>query len=162
MRRTNIAGGVVVNGESGVVVVSQSGVSWSLPKGHVRKGENMLRAALREIEEETGIGTDQLEYIGPLGRYKRYKTRKDGNGENRAELKSMHMFLFRTEQKELKATDPKNPEVRWVLREEVCNLLTHPKDKEFFASILGRLRQDARKQAPTRIRAGEWPLHGTL
>ena len=29
---------------------------WDLPKGHIEQGEDSLSAALREIEEETGVG----------------------------------------------------------------------------------------------------------
>ncbi len=31
---------------------------WDLPKGHVDPGETDLECALRELEEETGIGVD--------------------------------------------------------------------------------------------------------
>ena len=31
------------------------GKHWDFPKGHVEKGEDVIQAALRELEEETGI-----------------------------------------------------------------------------------------------------------
>ncbi|MBX3422875.1 MAG: NUDIX domain-containing protein [Pirellulaceae bacterium] len=34
---------------------------WDLPKGHIDPGEDLLTAALRETEEETGIGSQQVE-----------------------------------------------------------------------------------------------------
>ncbi|MEM7782191.1 MAG: NUDIX domain-containing protein [Planctomycetota bacterium] len=34
---------------------------WDLPKGHVDPGETNLQCALRELEEETGISTDDIE-----------------------------------------------------------------------------------------------------
>jgi len=46
------------------------------------------------------------------------------------------MFLFKTQQSYLKPVDPENPEAKWLKKEEVANLLTHPKDKEFFLSIM--------------------------
>ena len=49
------------------------------------------------------------------------------------------MFLFRTSQRELKPIDPDNPEARWVNKSEVADLLTNPKDKEFFRSIISKL-----------------------
>jgi 8-oxo-dGTP pyrophosphatase MutT (NUDIX family) len=33
---------------------------WDLPKGHLDKGETAEQAALRELEEETGIGPHQI------------------------------------------------------------------------------------------------------
>lgn len=38
--------------------------NWGLPKGHVERGETPAEAALREVREETGIGT--LELLEPL------------------------------------------------------------------------------------------------
>jgi bis(5'-nucleosidyl)-tetraphosphatase len=34
---------------------------WDLPKGHIEAGEDILTAALRETEEETGIPTTSIE-----------------------------------------------------------------------------------------------------
>lgn len=133
MIHTESAGGVVVNPEGRVLLVSQHGTSWSLPKGHLEEGETPLEAALREIREETGV--TRLEFVRPLGSYTRHRLGPDG-GEDRSELKTIHLFLFRTDETELAPLDPANPEARWVGRESVDGLLTHAKDKEFFASII--------------------------
>lgn len=130
---TYTAGGVVLNTEGDVLVVSQRGDSWSLPKGHVDEGEETLEAVKREVKEESGIST--LHLVKELGTYERYKIGKDGIGEDTSELKHITIFLFTTTEKELRPEDPHNPEARWVKKEEVANLLTHPKDREFFLSI---------------------------
>ncbi len=129
MKRTESAGGVVVNRSGLVLVVSQLGVSWSLPKGHVEAGEDRLAAARREIHEESG--TTELELVEALGSYARYKLSATG-GEDYSELKTIHMFLFRTTQDALKPIDPDNPEAVWAEPERVTSLLTHPKDREFY------------------------------
>ncbi len=49
------------------------------------------------------------------------------------------MFLFKAQEISLKPIDPKNPEARWVQKENVPDLLTHPKDKEFFLSIQSKI-----------------------
>jgi len=41
---------------------------------------------------------------------------------------------------ELKPSDNAHPEARWVAKNEVYNLLTHPKDKAFFQDILFELK----------------------
>ncbi|HEX8118377.1 MAG TPA: NUDIX domain-containing protein, partial [Pyrinomonadaceae bacterium] len=130
---TESAGGVVLNAEGLVLLVSQQGTSWSLPKGHVEAGESPLEAARREIREETGV--TRLEYVRPLGSYTRHRLGADG-GEDRSELKTIHLFLFTTDETRLAPEDPDNPEARWVERGRVADLLTHAKDKEFFASVL--------------------------
>jgi len=132
MKKTRSAGGVVLNGDGEVLVVSQRGKSWSLPKGHIDRGEDALTAAKREIYEESGIR--DLELVRELGTYERNKISLD-EGEDRSERKAITMFLFRTREKELKPVDPDNPEARWVERSQVAPLLTHEKDKEFFRRV---------------------------
>jgi len=129
MRKTRSAGGVVTNDADEVLVVSQQGTSWSLPKGHIDAGEDALAAARREIYEESGVR--DLELIRELGSYERYKIGVNG-GDDRSERKVITMFLFRTREKLLKPVDRDHPEARWVERSKVALLLTHERDKEFF------------------------------
>jgi ADP-ribose pyrophosphatase YjhB (NUDIX family) len=132
MKKTRSAGGVVTNEEGAVLVVSQCGKSWSLPKGHIDAGETALVAAKREIYEESGVR--DLELIRELGSYERHRIGVNGH-DDRAELKVITMFLFRTGAKSLRPVDPDNPEARWVERSKVASLLTHEKDKEFFRRV---------------------------
>ena len=129
MKRTQCAGGVVLNKKGLVLLVSQRGNSWCFPKGHIDKGEDPLTAARREIHEESGV-TD-LKLIKNLGSYERYKGSLS-RSEDTSEFKTIHMFLFSTSQEKLQPLDPCNPEARWVDRKKVANLLTYRKDKEFF------------------------------
>ncbi len=48
------AGGVVTN-KTGKVLFIYRNKKWDLPKGKVEKGETLEQAALREVEEETGV-----------------------------------------------------------------------------------------------------------
>ncbi|OGW92419.1 MAG: hypothetical protein A3D28_05675 [Omnitrophica bacterium RIFCSPHIGHO2_02_FULL_63_14] len=129
------AGGVVLNPYGEVLVVNQNGNSWSLPKGHIDPGEDVLDAARREIREESGIGS--LRLIKGLGSYERFRIGVDGR-EDRSELKLIHMYLFTTDETALKPVDPQNPEARWVKKGEVAKLLTHKKDKAFFKALLSK------------------------
>jgi ADP-ribose pyrophosphatase YjhB (NUDIX family) len=136
MVRTRSAGGVVTNEAGEVLVVSQRGSSWSLPKGHIDAGEDALSAARREIYEESGIR--DLELVRELGRYERQKIGVNG-GEDGSELKAITMFLFRTRETRLRPVDPDNPEARWVEKSQVAGLLTHEKDKEFFRGVKAQI-----------------------
>jgi 8-oxo-dGTP pyrophosphatase MutT (NUDIX family) len=49
------AGGIVYNENHEILFIKRLG-KWDLPKGKVEKGESMDQAALREVEEETGLG----------------------------------------------------------------------------------------------------------
>jgi 8-oxo-dGTP pyrophosphatase MutT (NUDIX family) len=49
------AGGLVVEGDRILLISTQSGRRWQLPKGHIEIGETAEQAALREVREETGV-----------------------------------------------------------------------------------------------------------
>lgn len=136
MLETKVAGGVVLNREGEVLIVNQNNDSWSLPKGHLEDGEDALEAAKREIQEESGVS--ELKFVKDLGSYKRYKIGKH-EAEDKSELKEIFVFLFHTDQINLRPVDPANPEARWVDKEDVVNLLTHQKDKEFWLSVKDKL-----------------------
>ena len=54
--RVEAAGGVVVDGDGRVCLVHRPRYDdWSLPKGKLDAGESFEQAALREVEEETGL-----------------------------------------------------------------------------------------------------------
>lgn len=132
MKKTRSAGGIVLNGKF-VLIVNQHGNSWSLPKGHIEENENGVEAAKREIFEESGIS--DLHYVKELGVYERYRIGKGGKGEDKSELKIIHLYLFKTSQQELKPKDPDISEAKWINKYEVVNYLKHPKDKEFYLSV---------------------------
>ena len=53
------AGGIVINEEDKLLAIYRMGW-WDLPKGKIDKGEDEPTAALREVQEETGISTIEL------------------------------------------------------------------------------------------------------
>ncbi len=58
------AGGVVIRKNSGtleVLLIKDRFGRWTWPKGHIEPGETPERAALREINEETGLNTLRVE-----------------------------------------------------------------------------------------------------
>lgn len=133
MKQTYSAGGIVLNNQGKVLVVNQNGNSWSLPKGHIDEGEDALTAAAREIKEESGVS--HLRLVRKLPSYSRYRLGLSG-GDDTSELKKISMFLYTTDQHELNPEDPDNPEAVWVEPRKVPDLLTHPKDKEYFMEVL--------------------------
>ena len=137
MKEVQVAGGVVLNARNEVAVVKNRDEFWSLPKGHIEDGEDAIKAALREIEEETGLA--DLVFVRELGFYERYRG-KVGGGDDVSEHRTIHMFLFTTQEMTLTPQDSYNPEAEWVPQENVTVKLTHPKDKEFFEGIKDSLK----------------------
>lgn len=135
-RRTVSAGGVVLNARGQVLVVSQPGNTWSLPKGHLETGEDGLTAARREIYEESGVA--RLEWLGELGCYDRPRIGLLGEDDH-SELKTIHFFLFRALDEQLAPIDPLHKEARWLDPLAAVDQLTHPRDRQFLADVLPRL-----------------------
>lgn len=59
-RIVEAAGGIVFNEKYEILFIKRLG-RWDLPKGKVEKGESLDQAALREVEEETGLSDLILE-----------------------------------------------------------------------------------------------------
>ena len=74
MKQEKSAGGVVLYNNKALVLRRFSG-DWVLPKGHIEIGETPEIAAIREVEEETGIRAAIEKYIGHV--YYTY-TKADG------------------------------------------------------------------------------------
>lgn len=136
MIETHSAGGVVRNKEGKIAVVLHDDDFWGFPKGHVDEGESPLEAAQREVAEEIGI--THLELKSSYEPYKRPKAGDENNPDG--EMKTIHMFLFDTLEMEFHLTDPRHGEARWVTPDEVVNLLTNARDKEFFLSVKESLK----------------------
>ena len=135
---THSAGGIVLNRRGQVLVVSQRDKTWSLPKGHMKEGEDPRETARREIIEESGLAS--VQFVRILKSYTRFTITRTGR-EDPASLKRITMYLFWTEEEELRPMDPRNPEARWVDRADVAALLSHPRDQDFFVQMLPELEE---------------------
>lgn len=120
------AGGIVTNkGSSKVILlVKQSNESWSFPKGTIKKGEETLTAAKREILEEAGI--QNITLIKKLGTYQR------PHGDDPSKIKEITLFLFETEEKDLDPQDIGIQKAMWIEAKKVSETLTYPEDRSFF------------------------------
>ena len=84
------AGGVVKNPNSEYLFIKRLG-KWDLPKGKIEKGESLREAAIREIEEETGLSHVEIEdFLATT-----YHIYTERNGEK--VLKTTHWFSMKTE-----------------------------------------------------------------
>lgn len=100
---------------------------WSLPKGHVERGETPAEAAIREVAEETGI-TGRV--VAPLGTIDFWFVADD-----RRVHKTVHHFLLLAEAGRLSDADVEVAEVSWVPLEEVPTRLAYPTERELVARV---------------------------
>lgn len=60
------AGGLVVRDSLILLISTQEGKRWQLPKGHIEDGETPEEAAVREVREETGVTGRILAPLPPV------------------------------------------------------------------------------------------------
>ena len=85
----NAGGGLVANSKGEFLLIRRSGL-WDLPKGHIEVGEESRIAALREVEEETGIKAQTLDDTPLYTTWHAYDTYGEW------ELKSTEWWRMRT------------------------------------------------------------------
>jgi 8-oxo-dGTP diphosphatase len=110
------AGGVVVRDGRVLLVHRDRYDDWSLPKGKLESGESWEEAALREVEEETGL---RCELGEPLG-----ASRYDVRGEE----KEVRWWLMTADGE----PGPSNEvdAVRWATPDEAGALLSYDGERE--------------------------------
>src|SRR4051794_36340044 len=111
------AGGVVLRDGKVAVAHRPRYDDWSLPKGKLDPGETWEQAAMREVEEETGLRClmgDEL----PSTTY------TDRNGRP----KKVRYWAMTPEVGEFTG-EHEVDEIRWVSRPEALDTLTYPRDR---------------------------------
>ena len=123
------AGGVVVRERDGrrevAIVHRPSHDDWSLPKGKLEPGEEWEHAALREVEEETGLRGELVRELAPVA----YLDRK-------GRPKLVRWWLMRPLGGAFEPNDEVD-ELRWEPLEAALELLDYPHDRELVSSVLG-------------------------
>jgi 8-oxo-dGTP pyrophosphatase MutT (NUDIX family) len=99
---------------------------WSLPKGHVEAGESVEQAAVREVEEETGIQGRVLAALGSIDYW--------FVAEDRRVHKTVHHYLLEASGGELSDADIEVAEVAWVPLDELGRRLAYPGERRLVAS----------------------------
>ena len=111
------AGGLVINSKSEYLFIFRNN-KWDLPKGGIEKKENIKDAALREVNEETGV--EDIEIIKPLPMTYHFFKR---NGVFK--LKKTFWYLMKTEfdGKFKPQLNEGITKVEWKLKEELKKIL---------------------------------------
>jgi 8-oxo-dGTP pyrophosphatase MutT (NUDIX family) len=126
------AGGVVLRGSGDdvevLIVHRVRQRDWSLPKGKLDGGERHADAAVREVEEETGVrcvvGSELPDVTYPVP----------------GDLKHVRWFLMSADGGDpaLRVPDGEVDDARWVAVHEAVDLLTYDQDVQLLRVALSR------------------------
>jgi 8-oxo-dGTP diphosphatase len=97
---------------------------WSFPKGKLEEGETFELAALREVQEETGMACRLLRFIG----HTEYADRK---GRPKAVA-----YWVMVAQSGSFVPNAEVDEMRWVTLDGASRLLSYPRDRELAAVVM--------------------------
>ena len=134
MKREFSAGGIVFNDKGQVLLVMAGSMKdretkhWKFPKGNINEGESSKDAAIREVEEETGIKAKIIEKIGDS------KYVYPLNGEKI--FKIVIYFLMDYVSGQARPQEGEIEEVRWVTPDEAFKLLSFPGDRKLLEKAL--------------------------
>jgi 8-oxo-dGTP diphosphatase len=116
--RVEAAGGVVVRDGEVALVHRPRYDDWTLPKGKLDPGESFEDAAVREVEEETGLRGRLVREL-PASEYR-----------VRGRPKTVRYWLMDVEHEGPFVPNDETDELRWVALDEALRLLTYDRDLE--------------------------------
>jgi 8-oxo-dGTP diphosphatase len=123
--RVEAAGGVVVRDGQVLLVHRPRYDDWTFPKGKLDPGESFEDAALREVEEETGLRCS-------LGR-ELPSTQYEVDGKP----KLVRYWLMGPESEAPFVPNDETDELRWLPPQDALALLTYDRDKDVVAAAIG-------------------------
>jgi len=131
------AGGIVVNEKNQLLFIYRLD-KWDLPKGKVEKGEGIETAALREIEEETGL--THLTIKNKIG-----ETYHTYNAFGKHFFKITHWFNVScsSNQPLVPQTEENIEEIKWFAKKDLAIPLlnTYPSVKDILTQLLHPLKK---------------------
>jgi 8-oxo-dGTP diphosphatase len=122
--RVRAAGGVVTRDGQVLLVHRPRYDDWTLPKGKLDPGESFEEAAVREVEEETGLRCRLVSEL-PSAYY-------EANGRP----KVVRYWLMEPEQDAAFVPNDETDELRWLEPNEALSLLTHDRDRHIIAAAV--------------------------
>lgn len=131
-RRTSYsAGGVLYRVNAGkvevVMIATDGGKRWGLPKGHVRRGEAAEMAAVREVAEETGLQGRVVQHLATIEYWFR-------TGSTRVH-KYVDMFLLDYLNGEITPQESEVDDARWFALDDALRQSSFKRERNVLVQV---------------------------
>jgi putative (di)nucleoside polyphosphate hydrolase len=138
------AGALIIDAQGRVLALERADKpgAWQLPQGGLDKGEEPLKAVLREIEEETGIAARDLELIDTYPTPLAYELPAALRSEKTGRGQAQYWFLFRFTGREESIDLSAGGELRawkWLRFAELLEITVEFR-RALYAALLERFR----------------------
>jgi 8-oxo-dGTP diphosphatase len=128
------AGGVVIDADAElprVLLVHRPRYDdWSFPKGKLDPGETFEQAAIREVEEETGLKCRIIRELATM-RYE-YQTRNKG----KLKPKAVRYFLMERASGKIRVPGEEVDRASWLSIDRALRKLSYEQDRNLLGSLL--------------------------
>jgi 8-oxo-dGTP pyrophosphatase MutT (NUDIX family) len=108
-------------------------LEWILPKGHLEHGESTEEAAVREVEEETGIRSRVIEPLGTIQYWFVYSGHRVH--------KTVHHFLLDAVGGQLSSSDIEVDQVEWVPLREAPHRMRYADERDLVEQAAERVAE---------------------
>jgi len=101
------------------LLLYRRGNYWNFPKGHFKPGERSIDAALRELEEETGIKKSELRIVPNFRTYERFYFKIGNQGI----YDTVILFLAETHKADIRIEPREHSGFGWFLYHDALNVI---------------------------------------
>lgn len=101
------------------LLLYRRGNYWNFPKGHFKPGERSIDAALRELEEETGIKKSELRMLPNFRAYERFYFKIGNQGI----YDTVILFLAETHKADIRIEPREHSGYGWFLYHDAVNVI---------------------------------------
>lgn len=131
MKKEKSCGCIVIDGDQVLLIKNNYG-RWTLPKGHMEKGETEQETAIREVKEETNIDVNIISDKKYIISY----SPKEGV------MKNVVFFVAKPTSKSLKRSEKEITALEFFHFTEAKKLIAYPEIAEIFREFLVDYRDD--------------------
>lgn len=141
-KKGEVSGGVVsvreISGDRKYLLLRHAnGGHWSFPKGHLEGEESFREAAIRELEEETGL--KPKEFVPGFREEINYSYSRDGKKRDKTVI--YYLALVDPANDEV-TLSPEHIDYKWLPPGEAVPTLTYDNDRELLKQAETRLKRE--------------------